>query len=159
MGLDQYLIAKFWFSDWAENKAQYKEIISIIGLKDEKVCQSTPSLTVNVKIGYWRKANQIHKWFVDNVQNGVDNNEDVMVQREQLEHLLTICNEILSTKGKKKMQKKAAELLPTSSGFFFGSTDIDDWYFDDIKSTVQQLTDILNNPKFAEVEFYYRASW
>ena len=22
--------------------------------------------------GYWRKANQIHKWFVDNVQGGID---------------------------------------------------------------------------------------
>lgn len=152
-------MAELYFSDWAGNKLQYNEILSIIGLKDEKVCQSTPSLTVKVKIGYWRKANQIHKWFVDNVQNGVDNCQDFIVQREQLEHLLTICNSILSHKDKKDMKEKADELLPTSSGFFFGSTDIDDWYFDDIKSTVQQLTDILNNPKFAEAEFYYRASW
>ena len=152
-------MAELWFGEWTNKKSKYDDILSIIGLKDEKACQYTPSLTVKVKIGYWRKANQIHKWFVDNVQNGVDNCQDFIVQREQLEHLLTICNSILSTKGKKKMQEKAAELLPTSSGFFFGSTDIDDWYFDDIKSTVQQLTDILNNSKFAEVEFYYRASW
>ena len=27
---------------------------------------------IDEEVGYWRKANAIHKWFVDNVQDGND---------------------------------------------------------------------------------------
>lgn len=48
------------------------------------------------EVGYWRKANQIHNWFVENVQDGIDDcsyhNE---VTKEILEELLDICQRVL----------------------------------------------------------------
>ena len=38
-----------------------------------------------------------------------------------------ICDKVLDDNS------LAEELLPTRSGFFFGSTDYDEWYFEDIK--------------------------
>ena len=48
------------------------------------------------EIGYWRKANAIHKWFVDNVQNGVDDCGEYKVTKEQLIQLHNACNDVLN---------------------------------------------------------------
>lgn len=47
------------------------------------------------EVGYWRKANAIHKWFVENVQNGEDDCGRYEVSKEQLEELLDVCKEVL----------------------------------------------------------------
>ena len=162
MGLDQYLKAEMYFSAWEDNtdgKSHYVDILSIMGMKDTKACQTTPSLTVTVNVGYWRKANQIHKWFVDNIQDGVDNCSSYRVERTQLQELLKLCINILNTKGEKKMRQNAIKHLPTALGFFFGSTDVDSSYFSDLESTVHQLDQILHNTKFKKATFYYQSSW
>ena len=57
----------------------------------------------------------------------------------------------------------AEELLPTAEGFFFGSTEYDQYYMDDINDTIRMLGDELaiNYEKggMYEPEYYYRASW
>lgn len=45
-------------------------------------------------VGYWRKANMIHKWFVDNVQGGVDECQVTQVSKEQLLSLIHLCEEV-----------------------------------------------------------------
>lgn len=99
---------------------------------------------------YWRKANAIHRWFVENVQNQNDNCEIYLVNKEQLQELLNLCNEVLND------YTKAEELLPTTSGFFFGSTLYDDYYFDDIIYTKNHLEKILNEDTG---NLYYWSSW
>jgi hypothetical protein len=52
----------------------------------------------------------------------------------------------------------AQVLLPTTEGFFFGGTDYDESYYDDLKSTVEQLEpELASADKFASYE--YHASW
>jgi hypothetical protein len=46
----------------------------------------------------------------------------------------------------------AAENLPTTSGFFFGSTDYDEWYMEDMKLTKKILTEALADK---QGEYYY----
>jgi hypothetical protein len=55
--------------------------------------------------------------------------------------------------------KQAIELMPTRSGFFFGSTEYDEWYMGDIQHTVERIRKILDEPAFEKSEFYYQASW
>src|SRR6187401_2153229 len=55
------------------------------------------------QIGYWRKSNQIHNWFVTNVQGGVDECQESHVPREKLEELLAICEEAIKTKNPAKL--------------------------------------------------------
>jgi len=114
--------------------------------------------TINERIGYWRKANQIHAWFVKNVQKGVDDCRQYSVSLEQLKELVTNCKTVLKEKG------KADKLLPSQSGFFFGGTGYDEYYFDDLKYTVKMLNQIIKelekeyaNKNFSEI--YYRSSW
>ena len=45
-------------------------------------------------VAYWRKANAIHKWFVDNVQNGTDDCGKYRVTVDQLKQLVKACKDI-----------------------------------------------------------------
>lgn len=107
---------------------------------------------VTAEIGYWRKANQIHKWFVDNVQGGTDDCDEYSVSIEQLQALLDTVNKVLDNR------KEAKNLLPPSSGFFFGSTDVDQYYYDDLEQTKRMLENILAQD-WKSWDIYYRSSW
>jgi hypothetical protein len=55
--------------------------------------------------------------------------------------------------------ERAEELLPTQSGFFFGGTDYDEWYKQDLEYTVTRIEKILADPAFVKSDFYYQSSW
>src|SRR5437773_719696 len=120
MGLDMYLSKHTYVR--REDRPQVK-IKGIEGIQPERVKE------VIEDIGYWRKANAIHRWFVENVQDGEDKCQEALVSPGQLEQLLNLVNQVLQD------HSKAAELLPTQDGFFFGSTDYDEWYFKDLEDT------------------------
>lgn len=107
------------------------------------------------QVGYWRKANQIHNWLVDRVQDGIDDccyhNE---VTKEVLEELLDICQKVLDNQA-----DVARQLLPTTSGFFFGSTQYDQWYYNDIKETIQICKEVLGTTDFEKQMVFYISSW
>ena len=100
---------------------------------------------------YWRKANAIHKWFVEKCQGGVDECQQTVVTRAQLEELVDLCKQVLANND------LAEQLLPTQSGFFFGSTDYNLWYFEDLKRTVEEVETILLNVN--NKKFIYQSSW
>jgi len=102
---------------------------------------------------YWRKVNAIHKWFVDNVQNGVDEGGMYYVSYSQLGELLELCEWVLDNKD------EAETALPTQAGFFFGSTEYNEWYFKDIEFTKNQLEELLNKSNAKDCSYYYTASW
>lgn len=52
-----------------------------------------------------------------------------------------------------------AELLPTASGFFFGGTDYDEWYFKDVEDTIKIINDVLDTTDFEKQIIFYRSSW
>lgn len=114
----------------------------------------------------WRKANAIHKWFVDNVQNGNDDCGTYEVSVEDLCRLHDTCVDVLEStelidaeiqngtvngepnmvQGKKLADpSKAQELLPTQEGFFFGSQDYDQWYWWDLEHTKESIDRLLEN--------------
>lgn len=144
MGLDMYLKGKV-FLDY--NSPEREDIAKMLEIDGYDVS------AVTVELGYWRKANHIHKWFVDNVQNGVDNCGEYFVSKQDLETLLIICKQALEDKT------KASSLLPTQQGFFFGGYEYDEWYFDDLESTVKILEKALKFYNEKIVDIYYRASW
>ena len=158
MGLDQYLYAKKYTCSnnlenetWKKMNADFLKLKKIIGEDAKYLDKDLPSISLQMKIGYWRKANAIHQWFVDNCQKGEDDCRDAYVSREQLEELLGVVKEVLADKS------KADELLPTQQGFFFGSTEYDEYYFQDLELTKKILKNALSMPK--EWDFGYQSSW
>ena len=116
------------------------------------------------QVGYWRKANHIHNWFVEHVQGGVDDcgyHEEVT--KETLEWLLDVCQEVLDNceviDGVVTNADFAEDLFPTQHGFFFGETEYSEWYIDDIKETIDIITKALETTDFETQMIYYVSSW
>lgn len=189
MGLDMYLTRKFYVKNWEHTPAERRhEIIVKTGDGDKKSSIPADKISfIETEEIYWRKANQIHKWFVDNVQGGKDDCRPYYVSKEQLQMLLDLVTEVLaSTKlkkgrvvngwsytknGKMKANKEdgkvivdptvAKKLLPVASGFFFGGTEYDQWYYDDLVYTKEHLTQVLSKKDegIDTGDFYYQSSW
>ena len=100
---------------------------------------------------YWGKANQVHRWFVKHCQNDRDDCKPYPVSRAQLEDLLTSVKAVIVD------PTRAEELLPTQSGFFFGGTEYDGYYRNQLKHTEKTLTEILAKPDVGEI--FYQSSW
>ena len=156
MGLDMYLYASRYASDaeWRseDERKLFKDILQAVD-GDQFVDKHLPAMTVDLKVGYWRKANQVHQWFVNNVQDGEDNCAEYYVSREKLQELRDLCVAVVKAKD----AEKADELLPTTSGFFFGSTEIDEWYWQDVAETIDIIDNCLKMPE--EWSFKYQSSW
>ncbi len=138
---------------------------------------------IEEEIGYWRKANAIHAWFVENVQEGIDDCGEYEVEEEQLAELLGIVNKLLKELKTKKGKlvassgvrngqeyidyidglvlanpELAEELLPTQSGFFFGNTEYNEYYLADLKDTKKILEEAINESQKGGY-IYYNSSW
>jgi len=147
MGLDMYLTAKRYIYDFNDDGKALREQLEDLKVNDMRVKE------ISYEAGYWRKANQIHKWFVDNIQEGVDNCGQYLVGITELEGLLEKVNEVLRNRG------KAQELLPTSNGFFFGSDAYNEGYFDDLIQTKAIIENVLSIDDLHKYDFYYSSSW
>jgi hypothetical protein len=166
MGLDMYLNVSERISSYNYDRVngevtrtdnpKYDNVIQAAGIKSKDNWGS--SVSVEWTAIYWRKANQIHNWFVNTLADGVDECQTIRVSRENLVALHNRCGVLLDTKS----TELAMELLEPASGFFFGSTTIDEWYWQDVEETHKQLTELLDeiteeNQWNYEIE--YQASW
>lgn len=156
MGLDMYLTKKLYVGAEYEHRNVTGKIDIKIDGKPLKVNFGKVSY-IEECAGYWRKANQIHKWFVENVQDGVDNCGEYEVSKEQLEKLLADCKQV------KENKKMAETVLPTQSGFFFGGTDYDEYYFEEIDDTIEIVETLLkeadDGKDYLPFDVYYSSSW
>lgn len=158
MGLDMYLYASKYVSDSDvfddSSPARYAEIVKVIGA-EEFPKTGLGGAVVDIQVGYWRKANAIHDWFVNNCQGGEDDCRKVHVSRESLIELRDACQEVLNSKSNKDV---AEEFLPTASGFFFGGTEYDEYYWEYVESTVTLINTLLIT--IPETwDFIYQSSW
>lgn len=101
---------------------------------------------------YWRKANQIHAYFVEQVQEGNDDCGTYKIEKEILEDLKSKIESIQEDKS------LAMDLLPTRSGFFFGGTDYGDYYFEQLETTLEWINKALEN-WCEEDSIFYSTSW
>lgn len=198
--IEQYL-------DWRDCYVDECSLEEYCFLKEEDINQEHVKLyeTSGIKlhnVGYWRKANQIHNWFVNNVQNGYDDCEYYEATKLQLEELLEICKMVVlkaiigegivfnystfkenekevikrgyivkENKSKHSMidvfskgqvilnSDEIAKLLPTTEGFFFGNTNYDMNYLEDVKNTIELLEEVLSTTDFDNEIIIYTSSW
>lgn len=156
MGLDMYLNARRTFYSWGpesneEIANKMTELLPELAGRINHWNEPVTVESVTVEIAYWRKANQIHNWFVTNIQDGEDNCKRYFVERGQLKSLRDTCQKVLDD------NMLARILLPTTSGCFFGSTDYDESYFCDLENTIGQIDEALTLPD--TWTFEYQSSW
>jgi len=152
MGLDMYLNKRTYVKNWEHTPKSERHYITItkggkiVFINKDKISY------IEEEVAYWRKANQIHNWFVKNVQDGEDDCEKYSVSIKELKILLVEINEVLDN------PIRAKEILPSAKGFFFGQYEYNDYYLQDLKDTKVILETIFNNHS-GDVDYTYQSSW
>jgi len=96
------------------------------------------------EVCYWRKANAIHHYFTKDAEE--DNCVEFTVNVDDLTTLKNMCLKSLKNKE---------PLLETASGFFWGGTDYDDYYWDMLSSTADDIEVILSHHTEGDTYEYY----
>lgn len=150
MGLDMYLNKRTYVQQWEHQTPEEK--YDVVVTKGGETANINPKKVKYIieEAGYWRKQNQIHRWFVENIQKGTDDCGEYYVNKDALASLLELCEKV------KADNALADELLPSASGFFFGGTDYDEWYFNGIDNTIEILREALEDEN---AEYLYSSSW
>ena len=145
MGLDMYLDGVFskkaYFQedrsvpmdDPVQSESLKLAIASIDFPKSVPLDFSYRHFEVRLPIATWRKANQIHKYVVDNFGKGVDDQKSIYLADEHLKQILDVVKKV----GNDPV--KAEKFLPPTAGFFFGSQEIDSYYWQDLAYTKEVL--------------------
>ena len=157
MGLDMYLTKKTYLGTQWEHRGVTAEVTVKsegetvdVGINPHAIEEITESAI------YWRKANHFHAWFVENVQDGEDDCGTYPVSLDQLKDLRDLCEEVINNRD------KAHELLPTQAGCFFGGQDYDEYYFESVIDTYDNLRKIIDcypSGTLFYVDYYYTSSW
>jgi hypothetical protein len=164
---------------------------------------------VETEVAYWRKANAIHNWFVNNVQDGQDECQESEIDTDTIKRLRELCLYVFKRmkgmvlrvpkkdvekykefyEGKEGFKQRITidpdnldaiekvtgyhvvsdhsickEILPTTSGFFFGNTEYGGDYFWSLLKTIRMCDRILKEDKELRAkgfypEYTYMASW
>lgn len=88
------------------------------------------------EIGYFRKVNFLVQFFED-AGHEIENCVPIIVSKEDAYSLKECCEQVLED------HNLASTHLPTCSGFFFGSTDYDKHYFEDVERVLDFCNEIL----------------
>lgn len=162
MGLDMYLTKRSYVKNWDYMEPEQRHTVTVTGPKANGIRPERIREIIE-DVAYWRKANAIHHYFVTACQSGVDDCRDAYVDRETLAELVKYCRDILaayeqdpSDDDPEGWKTLALELLPPQLGFFFGNTDLDEYYLGDLRRTVEMLAPLLEEPGG---DFYYHSSW
>ena len=145
MGLDMYLEGSIYLWRHGKDKGALQD-------KIKKACSHVKFEPTGVRfeIGYWRKCNAVHNWFVQNAQHGVDDCRKAYINKEMLEELIDDCKKAIG--GDK-------DVLEPVSGFFFGNTDRDEYYLEDLKRTIEICKGAIKFMEEEMADVYYSSSW
>lgn len=151
MGLDMYLCKNYYVKNWNFMGDEERHSVSVLKGGKPSGIATDRIVSVTTEEACWRKANAIHRWFVENIQDGKDDCGKYYVNEKQLAKLLGVVKAVLAD------HNKAKELLPTQEGFFFGDTSFDEYYFEDLEYTQKELERILATKDEGSLE--YHSSW
>jgi len=150
MGLDMYLEAKRYLAPYdSQTEPMRRAIGAAIGYvpPKEKPGEDTSLLEISgvtVRVGYWRKFDDLHQWFVNNTQQGHDDCRPSFVSVDTLTEL--------------EEQLEQVSDDPASASEYF-TADIDETLEED---DVDYTLKVLHHAKRLQAQgwdIYYRASW
>lgn len=111
-------------------------------------------------VGYFRKCNMLRKWMVDRVQYPEDGNcVDFLVSKETLEQLVADCETVLAAKNQKNAESVASRVMPTQGGFFFGNTEYNEYYYNDVELIRDTVSEIIKGTDFDNEDICYHEWW
>ena len=98
---------------------------------------------------YYRKVNFLVQFVQSKMDHQMEDCEHVPLTIEQLTDLQDKCKKVLDD------HSKANDLLPTCSGFFFGGTNYDEYYFQEVQQVYDDVSELLGEMKEGETATFW----
>jgi len=105
---------------------------------------------IETRCCYWRKFNALHGWMVKNVQNGIDDCGKYIVTDVHLNQLLDDLKKVAPGEDTK-------EFKPVG-GFFFGSTNQDEYFYKSVEKLKSVIVYLLTQDMH-DTMYVYQSSW
>lgn len=181
MGLDMYMSKKTYVKQWSHKKKSEQFTVNVKkGTKKYDEIKPERVSYIVEEVAYWRKFNALHNWFVNECADGEDDCQEICIGERlpQLLETLQKVKEVYENSPKKVVSVKNGwsngedtfidvevisdsdkldELFPTASGFFFGGTEYDEYYIQDVNETIELIEGLLKEDENGD--YYYQASW
>ena len=100
------------------------------------------------EVAYFRKVNFLLPFF----EYG-ENCSRLEIDDYKIDELLVKCKQVLED------HSLAETLLPTQGGFFFGNSEYNDWYFEDVKEVYDKFSEIAEDFNSDEDMLSMVCSW
>ena len=187
MGLDMYLYKKTYVKNWNHTSPESINHITIKqGDEERKDIKPERISYITEEVGYWRKFNALHGWFVQNCGDGEDKCQEIYVGEDNMKELLVVLNKVQTILNESELVTKVLkdwngkdyevqaydktdeieEIFAPTEGFFFGSGEIDKYFKEDVDRTIELIEELLRengsddvSKGFYSGDFYYQASW
>lgn len=149
MGLDMYL-----------NKRTMINRPALVTITGPSVADINPDriVVIEERVASWQNAPAIHRWFVLECQDGIDDHRIVHVSRGKLEELCDLCQALLVRRmtDPNAASRLATMTLPMPKQTFLGPAMFDDAYWMNIAHTATTLRGTL--AERGQGNFIYEAS-
>ncbi len=167
MGLDMSLFLVSHISQFDDDHKEIEQTLITVSNHERREIKINGVVSVTREIASWRKANAIHNWFVQHVQDGDDDCDRYKVGLDDLLELKKVCEIVRCDPDNitEEAVRKARGNLPTKDGFYFGSTDYNRYYFEMVDYTIGIIDAIEKELKEEEKkgiwysELFYDSSW
>ena len=146
------------------------------GGKPHRTIQSDRISYIVEQVGYWRKFNALHGWFVNECGDGKDECQEMYVSEDKLKEILNLLKQVKMILDNSKVvtkvltdwnneeyevlvydcDKELFDLFPPTEGFFFGSTEIVESFKEDVERSITIFEESVNDDSG---DYYYQASW
>lgn len=153
MGLDQYISAHIYVP-----LKKIEDAIAGTPAIAKRLNTEGHGAVVRVQIAQFRKFNALHGYIKKRVGE-IENLQEVPIN-DLIDEMYEDCKLILATKDSKDGNADAIQRMPPTEGFFFGSTEVDRWYYNDMKELHDLLSDLIKISEMNDsTAFSYRAWW
>lgn len=151
--IDKSYLMRWWLEDnWLLWDIIESDSFEYLG-KEYKV---KPVYLDSRDVVYWRKENAVHSYMVNNLQRGKDDCGEYILSKEFLTQFKEDLEGVLSG------ELDCKEVLPTKSGFFFGSIEYDEYYYKSLRYSYDEIEKLLKEYD-EDIEegyiYYYGSSW
>lgn len=131
-----------------EDKGNNDATLEKLYEEKEKCSLDVKKLTEFTEVAYFRKVNFLVDFF-----GYKENLSEVTITREKIELLIKKCKIVLEN------NELVKDLLPTVPGFFFGSLEYDEDYFESVADVLHEFEKILSDTDFDTHEIIMWCWW